>query len=323
MVDKLLNLVDSRQLSKSLMYSLFKDADSFRKKPRSNALEHKTLALLFYEPSTRTRFSFESAMLNLGGRYISTENAKEFSSVSKGESLEDTVRIVAGYAQGIVIRHYETGAAARAVAVSNVPVINGGDGKGQHPTQALLDIYTIQKEIGRLDNLSVACVGDLASGRTVRSLCYLLGKFDNIKMTFISPRHLRIGKDIKDYLKRKKVKVLETEDLNGILPKVDIVYMTRIQKERISQEDYEKARGKYVINAENLKLLNPRARLMHPLPHIEEIDLPIKTEQKDPRVAYFRQAENGLYIRMALLNNMLGNKSDARASGASSDSEAE
>jgi aspartate carbamoyltransferase catalytic subunit len=308
MAAELAHLVESQQLTRELISSLFADADSFRSNPRSNVLDKKILATLFYEPSTRTRFSFESAMLHLGGGVISTENAKEFSSASKGESLEDTVRIVAGYVDAIVIRHYEEGASRRAAAVSKVPVINAGDGKGQHPTQALLDVYTIQREIGRLDNFKIACVGDLASGRTIRSLSYILGKFDGVEMTFISPENLRIGDDIKSYLKQRKVAFREESDMNLVLPEVDVVYMTRIQKERISTDDYDKARGKYVISTKNLDLLKPEARIMHPLPHVEEISLPIEIEQNDKRIAYFRQAENGLYIRMALLNHMLGSR---------------
>jgi aspartate carbamoyltransferase catalytic subunit len=303
---RLRHLTESQQLSKGLIGTLFADADSFRRKPVSNVLDGKILEVLFYESSTRTRHSFESAMLRLGGRYIGTENARKFSSAVKGESLEDTIRVVSGYSDCIVLRHNKTGAASRAAAVSTVPLINAGDGKGQHPTQALLDIYTIQKELGRLDNFKIACVGDLASGRTVRSLCYLLGKFDNnIEIIFISPKNLRIGEDIKDYLRRNKINFREETDMNAILPYVDIAYMTRIQKERISPANYKKARGKYVINMKNFGLLRPEARLMHPLPHKEEIALPSKIVDNDPRVAYIRQAHNGLYTRMALLSHML------------------
>lgn len=271
------------------------------KKPLSG----KILATLFYEPSTRTRLSFESAMLKLGGDVISTENAKEFSSAIKGESLQDTIRIVSSYADAIVIRHYEEGAAKEAATVSSVSVINGGDGSGQHPTQALLDLYTIWKEIGGIDNLTIAMVGDLKNGRTVRSLCYLLGKFRNVKIIFISPKNLAIKNDIKDYLKRHKVKYEEQADFNKYLPLADVVYMTRIQKERMSDREYKKAAGIYRITKENLQLLKESARLLHPLPHVEEIELPLAIEQTDRRVAYFRQAENGLYIRMAVLLYLL------------------
>ncbi len=300
------HLIESQQLNPEILFSLFKRADELRIKT-DNCLKGKILATLFYEPSTRTRLSFESAMQKLGGSVISTENAKEFSSAIKGESLADTIRIVAGYCDCIVIRHYETGAAKSASEVSKVPIINAGDGKGQHPTQALLDVYTIFREFGRLDNLKIAMVGDLASGRTVRSLCYLLAKFAGNKIIFVSPQNLKIGGDIKDYLQGKGTLFEEESDLNKVLPFVDVIYMTRIQKERISIEDYERARGKFIINEDNLSLVSPKSRIMHPLPHCEEILLPITVEESDNRVAYFRQAENGLYVRMALLDMILNN----------------
>jgi len=298
------HLVESQQFTKELLFKLFKRANELRAFS-SNSLSGKVLTTLFYEPSTRTRLSFESAMLRMGGQVMGTENAKEFSSIVKGESLEDSIRVIAGYSDIIVMRHSEEGAAKRASIVSSVPLINAGDGKGQHPTQALLDAYTIHREIGRLDNIRIAMVGDLASGRTVRSLCYLLGKFSGIEIFFISPTNLKIGNDIKEYLTRHNVKFSEEDSLEKILPKIDVVYMTRIQKERISLEEYEAARGKFVINEENLKLIRNDARVMHPLPHVEEIDIPIEIENNDPRIAYFRQAENGLYIRMALLEERL------------------
>jgi len=244
-------------------------------------------------------------MLKLGGQVMGTENAKEFSSIAKGESLEDSIRVIAGYSDAIVMRHSETGSAEKAALVSSAPIINGGDGKGQHPTQALLDIYTLYRELGRIENIKIAMVGDLASGRTVRSLCYLLGKFPGIEITFVSPENLKISYDIKEYLNKHQVPFREETDLGKILPEIDAVYMTRIQKERISQEDYQNAKGKYVINETNLQLIKPDAIVMHPLPHIEEINLPIELEKNDKRIAYFRQAENGLYIRMALLEEIM------------------
>jgi len=304
---RLKHLIESQQLDKDLLFDLFKRADELRNNGRyAETLKGKVLTTLFYEPSTRTRLSFESAMLRMGGQVMGTENAREFSSVVKGESLEDSIRVIAGYSDAIVMRHNETGSAAKAAEVSPVPIINAGDGKGQHPTQALLDAYTLNREFGRVDDLKIAMVGDLASGRTVRSLCYLLGKFDNNKITFVSPENLKMGEDIKEYLDSHNVDYEEETDLKCVLPFVDVIYMTRIQKERISIEDYEKAKGKYVINKNNFGLVSPDSRIMHPLPHVEEIDLPINIEQNNKRVAYFRQAENGLYARMALLENMLG-----------------
>jgi len=301
---KLKHLIESQQMDLNTIFDLFKNADELRnsvKKP----LKNKILATLFYEPSTRTRLSFESAMLRLGGKVIGTENAREFSSAIKGESLEDTMRIISAYSDIIVIRHFEEGSAKKAASVSLVPVINGGDGQGQHPTQALLDLYTIWKELGKIEGITIAMIGDLKHGRTVRSLCYLLGKFQNIKIIFVAPKHLSIKNDIKDYLKRHTIPFEEQTELDKYLPQVDVVYMTRIQKERMSNEESKNVQEVYNITKENLKLLKEGARLLHPLPHVEEIKLPIGIEQTDKRVAYFRQAENGLYIRMALLSYLL------------------
>lgn len=304
---RLKHLYASQQFNKELLAELFSRADEIRtdRKAHSNVLDGRVLGSLFYEPSTRTRWSFESAMLRLGGEVIGTENAREFSSAVKGESIEDTIRVVSNYVDCIVLRHNEDGAAERASIVSEVPIINAGDGAGQHPTQALLDLYTINSELGRVDGINVAMVGDLAKGRTVRSLSYLLGKYEGVRLNFVSPPNLRVGNDIKEYLEEHKIEFNESEDLAKVLPQSDIIYMTRIQKERMPREDYENAKGKYVINQENLSLIRQHARIMHPLPHVEEIDLPLKTEQSDPRVAYFRQVKNGLYARMALLSHLL------------------
>ena len=301
------HIIESQQFSQETLFELFKKADEL-KTLSEPLLNNKIMASLFYEPSTRTRLSFESAMLKLGGKVIGTENAREFSSAIKGESLEDSIRVISKYVDCIVIRHSEEGSAKNAAKISTVPIINAGDGKGQHPTQALLDVYTLYKEFGRINNLKIAMVGDLSSGRTVRSLCYLLAKFKDIEIIFVSPENLKMQEDIKDYLNKKGIIFREEYNLNKILPEVDIIYMTRIQKERMNIEDYEKAAGKYVINMENLNLIKKESRVMHPLPHVEEIQLPIDIEEKDPRIAYFRQAENGLYIRMALLDMILNNK---------------
>lgn len=305
------SLYESQQFDKDKLFELFEKANEIKKNPKNfeDILSKKIMATLFYEPSTRTRLSFESAMLKLGGRVISTENAKEFSSAIKGESIEDTIRIISAYSDCIVMRHFEEGYAKKAATISSVPVINAGDGKGQHPTQALLDVYTIYLEMKKLEGLKIALVGDLLSGRTVRSLCYLLAKFSNNEIIFVSPENLKMKDDIKQYLNKHETKYREESDLTKVLKEADIVYMTRIQKERISLEEYEQAKDKYVINEENIKLLKKEARVLHPLPHVEEINLKIETEQNDERVAYFRQAKNGLYIRMALLVDLLKNNS--------------
>lgn len=265
-----------------------------------NILKKAEMFTLFFEPSTRTRFSFERAMHLLGGVVTSTENAQEFSSVAKGESLEDMIRVLCGYHPAVIIlRSNKEGDAKKAAEVSTIPIINAGDGTGQHPTQALLDLYTIQKELGRIDGISIAMVGDLANGRTVRSLCYLLGKFNNIKIYFVSPRSNQMKDDIKDYLKRHNVQFKETNDLRKVAPHVDVIYPTRVQKERGSQaENFDEREGFFVVNQEILDLMKPDAIIMHPLPRNNEIAPEV---DKDKRAAYFRQSDNGLPIRMALL----------------------
>ncbi len=264
----------------------------------------RIMATLFYEPSTRTRFSFEAAMHRLGGSVVSTENAAEFSSVAKGETLEDTVRILNGYADVLVIRHYEVGSAKRAASVSRIPVINAGDGAGQHPTQALLDLYTIHKEIGSIDGLRIAMVGDLAQGRTVRSLAYLLSKYQDVRIYFVAPPLLKMKEDILGHLHEKGVWYTEETDLDKVLPEVNVVYQTRIQKERFGDRiaDYEQCRGVYLITSESLRLMKADAIVMHPLPRLDEI---AKEVDSDPRAAYFRQAQNGVCVRMALLTMVL------------------
>ncbi len=270
----------------------------------SNILTRRVMATLFYEPSTRTRLSFESAMLRLGGTVLTTESAQEFSSAAKGETLEDTIRVVAGYSDVIVLRHFESGASQRAADVAGIPVINAGDGAGQHPTQSLLDMYTIRREIGRLDSISVAMVGDLANGRTVRSLCYLIAKYKDPMIYFVAPPVVRMKEDIKEYLRRHNVRFEEVEDLHAVAREVDVIYQTRIQRERFGDRlhEYEQAHGKYVIDRSVMDCMRKDAIVMHPLPRVDEIDPAIDS---DPRAAYFRQAHNGLYVRMAVLRMLL------------------
>jgi aspartate carbamoyltransferase catalytic subunit len=309
---KLHHVLESQQFGRPMLTELFEISRQMEATARSGGITdyaNRIMATLFYEPSTRTRFSFEAAMHRLGGRVITTENASEFSSVSKGETLEDTIRILNGYADLIVIRHFEAGAAQRAAAVSRIPIINAGDGVGQHPTQAVLDLYTIQKERGAVDGLRIAMVGDLAQGRTVRSLAYLLGKFQNIKMYFVAPPLLKMKQDILEHLRERGVVYEEATDLNAVLPEVDVVYQTRIQKERFNKPaDYETCRGLYILNQSSLQLMRPDAIIMHPLPRVDEIAMEV---DQDPRAAYFRQAQNGLYVRMALLKMVLGTPSSA------------
>ncbi len=206
-----------------------------------------------------------------------------------------------------MLRHFDVGASKRAAAVSPVPVINAGDGPGQHPTQALLDLYTINKELGRVDGLRIAMVGDLANGRTVRSLSYLLSKYDGVELVFVAPPAVAMGRDIKAHLEERGVAYAETEDLESVLPQVDVVYQTRIQKERFGGRlaEYRRVSGIYVMDTRTMALMRPDAVLMHPLPRVGEISPEV---DRDPRAAYFRQAQNGLYIRMALLSMLLGSR---------------
>jgi aspartate carbamoyltransferase catalytic subunit len=296
------HIVESQQFDRKTLEQLFTIATELETH-QDPALREKIMASVFYEPSTRTRFSFESAMLRLGGSIISTENATEFSSTAKGESLEDTIKVVANYVDVIVLRHFEEGAAKRATLVSAVPIINAGDGPGQHPTQALLDLYTIQRELGGVNNLTIAMIGDLKHGRTVRSLCYLLGKYNNMQIIFVSPAELKIGQDIKDYLDRHGVRFSETQDMNKVIGQVEVLYQTRIQKERFSSEtEYQRHKGRYIILPEHARQMKPKSIIMHPLPRVDEI---APTVDEFPRAAYFRQTKYGLLVRMALLKYVL------------------
>ena len=302
---RLRHVVESQQFSRSLLEDLVARADEIKREPHRfiGRLAGQVMAALFYEPSTRTRLSFEAAMLRLGGATMGTDNAREFSSAAKGETLEDTIRIVSGYADVIVLRHNEEGAARRAAAVSSVPIINAGDGPGQHPTQALLDLYTIRDELGRIDGVHVAMVGDLANGRTVRSLTYLLSKFKDIKVWFVAPPQVAMRPDLKAHLDENRVPWIETQDLDSVLPEVDVVYMTRIQKERFTDPAaYNAVKGIYRMDRQAMARMRKYAILMHPLPRVDEIAPEVDA---DDRAAYFRQARNGLHVRMALLDRLL------------------
>jgi aspartate carbamoyltransferase catalytic subunit len=305
---KLNHVIESQQFTLPLIHEIFQVADQMEKiLERGGTLDYqnKIMASLFYAPSTRTRFSFESAMYRLGGKVITTEQAHMFSSVIGGETLEDTIRVVSNFADVIVLRHTEIGAAKRASLVSKIPIINAGDGKGgQHPTQALLDLYTIYKELGYIDGLKVAFVGDLEQGRTVRSLAYLLGKFERVMLYFIAPDFLQIKEDIQDYLTRHNVWFTLENDLNKVISEVDVVYVTRIEKERFGDkiELYEKTVKNYFIDKDVLQKLKQKAIIMHPLPRLNEISIEV---DDDPRAVYFKQTRNGLLVRMALLTMVL------------------
>jgi len=304
---KLRHILSTQQfLDDHVLAEIFQLATEVEKKDRENnlspVLKGKMLATIFYEPSTRTRFSFESAMQKLGGSVISTENAHNFSSAMKGESLQDTIRTVCQYADVIILRHSEEGSSEIAARFSAVPVINAGDGTGEHPTQALLDLYTIWKKFGKIASLNIAFVGDLLYGRTIHSLVYLLSLYKGIRIYFISPRQLRIPEKYKTFLNQRGVQFEERRDL-GDLRDIDILYVTRTQKERFSTElEYENVKNSYIITRDILQGMKENAIIMHPLPRVTEIE---ENVDDDKRAVYFEQVKNGLYIRMALLQMML------------------
>ncbi len=295
---KLQHVVESQQFTVPLLMELFDRTRQMEKvAARGGTLDYqrRVMASLFYQPSTRTRFSFEAAMYRLGGRVLSTEQAGFFSSEIEGEQVEDTIRILGGYADVIVIRHTQAGGAKRAAQVSKVPVINAGDGNGgQHPTQALLDLYTIYRE-RPLEGLSIAIIGELDRGRTARSLAYLLSKFERVKIYFVSPTEMQMGTDILEHLDEHDTWYALEREAAKVLPEVDVVYQTRIRPERLTDRA---TYGRYTIDARVLQTMKRDALILHPLPRTVEID---KAVDGDPRALYFRQANNGLYVRMALL----------------------
>jgi aspartate carbamoyltransferase catalytic subunit len=297
------HLIRSQQIDRQLIDLLFSRAVELELNPTSKIMDGKIMATLFYEPSTRTRLSFESAMIRMGGQVLTTENAREFSSAAKGENIEDTIRVVQNYCDVIVLRHHEAGAAKRAAAVSSVPVINAGDGPGQHPTQALVDLYTIQRELGPVDGLTVAMVGDLLNGRTVRSLCYLLSKYRDVTVVMVSPPQVRMKDDIMEHLKESGVRTIVTDKLEDALKVSDVVYQTRVQKERFEDPDeYAAVSGKLVIDSAAMSIMKQKSIVMHPLPRLQEITQEVDS---DPRAAYFRQASRAVPVRAAILTWIL------------------
>ena len=299
---KLQHVVESQQFTVPLLMELFDRARGMERiVARGGSLDYQNriMATLFYAPSTRTRFSFEAAMHRLGGRVLSTEHARVFSSEMEGEQVEDSIRILGSYSDVIVIRHHQEGGARRAAMVSSVPVINAGDGDGgQHPTQALLDLYTIYRE-RTLNGLSVALIGELDKGRTARSLAYLLAKFERVKMYFVSPPETQMKNDILAYLDEHDVQYVQETDLDRVVGEVDVVYQTRIHPERVCDRA---ALKRYAIDSSVLRRMKSDALILHPLPRTVELD---KSVDDDPRALYFRQARNGLYVRMALLTMLL------------------
>ena len=299
---KLKHIISARQFDKKTLQKIFSVTDKIKsQKFNKNALSGKIMATLFYQPSTRTRLSFESAMIRLGGSIIATENAAEFSSAIKGETLTDTIRVVNFYSDVIVIRHPESGIADLATKYSNIPIINAGDGVGEHPTQGILDLYTIFSKFHSPD-FTVAICGDHANYRPHHSLSYLLSLYPKIKIIYVSPKLLSMPRELKQHLINKKIKFSETEDFQSAVARADVVYQGRIPKEYLGK-DYKKYLDRYVLDKKVLKNIKKNAIIMHPLPRLNEIAPEVDS---DPRAIYFEQAQNGLFIRMSLLLLLLG-----------------
>jgi aspartate carbamoyltransferase catalytic subunit len=295
------NVISMRYLTKEDIILLVKLADRIEKKERNPDLSEFVAALMFFEPSTRTLFSFDTAMKQLNGKTIIMAGTQT-TSVKKGESFADTIRMVSAYSDLIITRTEWEGAAQYASEISDKPVINAGDGSNQHPTQALLDLYSIYKTQKRLDNVSIALVGDLKLGRTVHSLVYGLMHFSP-KLYFVSPTHLQMPKQIKNDLKNNGIEFEEIEEPDQIMDKIDVMYVTRIQKERfIDPEEYEKVKDSYQINSDMLSSVRNNLKIMHPLPRVNEITTDV---DKTPYAYYFQQAKNGVYMRQALISLLL------------------
>jgi len=298
------SLVSIDDLTTHEVLKVLDDAAEFEKDPVQKLLEGKVIATLFFEPSTRTRLSFESAINRLGGKIVGFSDAG-VSSVSKGETLHDTIKMVSNYSDLIVMRHPIEGSARYASEISSVPVINAGDGANQHPTQTLLDLYSIRKTQGTLENLNIFMVGDLKYGRTVHSLMMAMSRW-NTTFNFISPEELKMPEEFKLYLENLGLKYYEHLDFTDIISRADIIYMTRVQKERFSDPiEYEKVKNVYVLKNAMLSNTKPNMRILHPLPRVNEIHTDVDT---NPKAYYFEQALNGVYTRQAILCSLLGIK---------------
>jgi len=305
---KLKNIISIKDFEKSDIEYILNEAskmeDIAKSKEISEELKGKILGLMFFEPSTRTKLSFETAMKRLNGECIGFENSA-VSSVSKGESIADTAKMFEGYSDALVIRHELEGVSKFISDIVNVPVINAGDGSGQHPTQTLLDLYTIKKEIGSVDNLKIALIGDLKYGRTVHSLANALCLYDNVELYFVSPPELKMPQEILHDLDEKNMKYSELRDVNDVIDKVNVLYVTRIQKERFGDiDEYLKIKGAYIINKKMLE--GKDLIVMHPLPRIDEIDGDVDNTEFNK---YFTQAANAVPVRMAILKTLIKNNS--------------
>jgi len=301
------DVISINDFSRKDIESVFTKAAEMEKMPaakKQKILMGRVVASLFFEPSTRTRLSFEAAIQNLGGRVIGFSDSST-TSAKKGETLSDSIRMVSRYADIIVMRHPLEGSARMAAEISQKPIINGGDGANQHPTQTLLDLYTIKKKFGKIDGLSIGMLGDLKYGRTVHSLAYALAKFEGVKLYLIAPEQLKMPKEIIEDVK-KNLKIEETSNLEKFLPKMDVLYATRIQKERFPDSmEYEKVKNVYILKEEILKITKKNFQIMHPLPRVNEISDGL---DKTSAALYFEQAANGIPVREALLSMLIGKK---------------
>jgi len=295
-------LVSISDCSKEDILHIVDLAEQFEKNPNPHLLDGKLVATLFFEPSTRTRLSFETAVQRLGGRVIGFSDAATSSS-SKGETLHDTIKMVSNYVDLIVMRHPVEGAARYASEITNVPVINAGDGSNQHPTQTMLDLYSIKKTQGRLEDLTISMVGDLKYGRTVHSLLMAMRYF-NPTYHFVAPKELMLPAQYPEYMRKNNIKFDELEDMNDILPVSDILYMTRVQQERFTDlVEYEKVKNTYTLRNSMLEGTKDNLRILHPLPRINEIAADVDA---NPKAYYFQQAKNGVFARQAVICSILG-----------------
>lgn len=299
------DLISITDYTKAEYLRIMELAAEFEENPNQDLLKGKVVASLFFEPSTRTRLSFETAISRLGGRIIGIADPGS-SSVTKGETLHDTIRMVTNYADLIVMRHPLEGAARYAAEVATVPVINAGDGANQHPSQTLLDMYSILKTQGRLDNLNIFMVGDLKYGRTVHSLLMALSEFENQIFNFIAPEELQMPEEYKMHLREKGIRYFEHREFTDIISAADIIYMTRVQKERFSDPiEYEKVKNVYILREKMLRNTKPNVRVLHPLPRVNEIHTDV---DKSEKAYYFEQARNGVFAREAIISHILNLK---------------
>ncbi|MFI3315451.1 MAG: aspartate carbamoyltransferase [Rikenellaceae bacterium] len=298
------SLVSISDFSKEEILKIMELAAYFEANPNDRLLQNKVIASLFFEPSTRTRLSFETAINRLGGRVIGFSDSGN-TSVSKGETLHDTIKMVSGYADMIVMRHHIEGAARYASEVSKVPIVNAGDGSNQHPSQTLLDLYSIVKTQGRLDNIHIMMVGDLKYGRTVHSLIQALSHF-GAKFTFVAPMELELPDEYKFALKESGLEFKETTDIMEDMDKADIIYMTRVQRERFSDlMEYERVKNIYILKLKMIENSKPNMKILHPLPRVNEIETAVDSSEN---AYYFQQAANGVFARMAIITHLLGVK---------------